>query len=58
MLAPIELPLAAYAIAPQRASAAFEKLKALLTKHQRRVGIGVEIGFGAYLAYKGISHLP
>jgi len=58
MLAPIELPLAAYAIAPARASAALETLKAAMTRHQRKVGMGVEVVFGAYLLYKGISHLP
>lgn len=58
MLLPVELPILAFRISPERAAAALERLRQKLTAHQRKVGIGIEAVFGVYLVVKGVSHLP
>jgi hypothetical protein len=48
------IPLLVRIVAPGPAERAFTSLHALVSRHQRQIGLVIEIGFGAYLLFKAV----
>jgi hypothetical protein len=48
------IPLLVRVVAPGPAERAFTSLHALVSRHQRQIGLVIEIGFGVYLLFKAV----
>jgi hypothetical protein len=55
MFAPVELPLLAFFIAPDRTRAAVKRISAVASSHRRTLAVGIAGAAGIYLLGRGVG---